>query len=148
MPPPIQETAITQLETLRAAIFALERMLTLDSQQPHPLATALLSPSSSTSSSTASIVPRPLFFLLGHTASAMFLLEHAIWSLSSSSQDSTKDQEIHIEAFIRWVDEGPTGSSLQQAIKHVERVWETKETLIQTDKAMLYGAGSRRVAKL
>lgn len=147
MPPLVQETAIAQLEILRAAIFALERMFTLDSQQPHPLALALLSPASSTSSSAASIVPRPLFFLLGHTASALFLLEHAIWSLSPS-QESTEEREMHIEAFIRWVDEGPTGSSLQQAINHVERVWETKETLVQTDKAMLYGTGSRRVAKL
>ncbi|KZT23442.1 hypothetical protein NEOLEDRAFT_1157320 [Neolentinus lepideus HHB14362 ss-1] len=54
------------------------------------------------------LVTRPALFLFGYVASALYLLEHAVWS----SATSQPERETDVEVFKRWVAEGGLQSSV------------------------------------
>ncbi|KAJ7643232.1 acyl-CoA dehydrogenase NM domain-like protein, partial [Mycena rosella] len=51
---------------------------------------------------TNPLLPRSLLVLLGHIASSIYLLEHAIWARSHGEPSATVDWD----RFLRWVEEG------------------------------------------
>lgn len=61
------------------------------------------------------LCPRPVFFLLGYLSSALYLLEHAIWSEAADDAD----------VVVKWVEDG--------LLKAVEDVNRTK--IIRADEA-------------
>ncbi|KAF8316582.1 acyl-CoA dehydrogenase/oxidase C-terminal [Clavulina sp. PMI_390] len=132
IPSVLHAKAQPQISVLRSAILELESLLI-------PL------PSSATSQ-PSTVLPRPLFFLLGHSASALFLLEHTLWSLDPSSGESENEREAGIAAFIRWVQDGPTGAGLAQAIYEVEKVVQESSgpSVDQLDELLVYGGASTR----
>lgn len=117
VPKSLQNTAKSQLESLLTAVTFLERVLLDTSLLPSP------------------ILPRPIFFLLGQTASALCLLEHATWS---AAEESAAESEAHVAAFTRWVDEGPAGSSLAETQAQVERLWKEHRAVSNVDEALVY----------
>lgn len=132
VPDELQSRNEVQLEKLRSAVLALQELLTPPEDDPRAIPiTNLPSP----------ILPRPIFFFMGHTTSALFLLEHAIWSMCSP-EESDAESDTHIEAFSRWVEEGPVGTSLPQVQAEVERVWKQHMSMHITDEALLYGETS------
>lgn len=69
--------------------------------------------------------PRPVFFLLGYLASSIYLLEHAIWSMS-------KQDYIDADALVFWVEDG--------LIKAKEDVLRIKETEMPVLERLVYGS--------
>ncbi|KAF7371111.1 Acyl-CoA dehydrogenase NM domain-like protein [Mycena sanguinolenta] len=81
------------------------------------------------------LLPRSLLILLGHVASSVYLLEHAIWSRDHGEPSAMIDWD----RFSRWVDEG----SLKTAIYAVEVLDSETESRLKVNKAHVY-----RIAKL
>lgn len=121
-----------QLGKLRSAVLALEGLLTPPEEGTHAIPITSL---------PSSILPRPILFLAGHTASSLFLLEHAIWSMACP-EESEAETDTQIEAFKRWIEEGPVGTSLPQVQAEVERVWKEHINMQKMDEALLYGEPS------
>lgn len=59
------------------------------------------------------LLPRPGLMLVGYTASAAMLLEHAVWSHNTK----TSDWDVDTEVFVRWVNEGGLSSSLREVLE-------------------------------
>jgi len=52
------------------------------------------------------------------------------------------ESDTHIEAFKRWVEEGPVGTSLPQVQAEVERLWKEHTGVRRMDEALLYSKPS------
>jgi hypothetical protein len=75
-------------------------------------------------------IARPLLFLVGHLASSLYLLEHAVWSYQKGASGQTESEsQPDVEVFTRWVMNGSgelngpggwDGSGLWGAKKEVE----------------------------
>lgn len=115
----IKEVCKTQLDTLTDAITYLDPVLINPTSVP------------------SSILPRPIFFLLGHVASSVFLLEHASWSFGCD-EELSNDRKTHVLAFARWVDEGPNGCGLVESQKGVEKTRKNHALVTRDDKALVY----------
>ncbi|KAF9483462.1 hypothetical protein BDN70DRAFT_904191 [Pholiota conissans] len=81
------------------------------------------------------IVPRPALMLVGAIASNVYLLEHAIWSYTTT--ESTK--ELDVEVFRRWILEG----GLEAAIQSVQRAKVDVESRINTSSALVFGPDAK-----
>ncbi|KAF9017504.1 acyl-CoA dehydrogenase/oxidase C-terminal [Hymenopellis radicata] len=79
-----------------------------------------------------SLLPRPALMLMGYVASALFLLEQAVWSHGTGSTDSLLD----IEVLRRWVME----AGLVTAIEDVTRAQEASKQREATDVALVFGS--------
>lgn len=67
----------------------------------------------------APLLPRAGLFLFNSIASSLYLLEHALWAVSTGEVSAPTD----VEVFTRWVDEG----GLKESVSDVTRVMaETK----------------------
>ncbi|EPQ54605.1 acyl-CoA dehydrogenase NM domain-like protein [Gloeophyllum trabeum ATCC 11539] len=88
----------------------------------------------------APLVPRPALFLFGYVASALYLLEHAVWSNITAQPEAETD----IEVFRRWVMEG----ELQRSVDAV-RVARSVDpgSRFKKDHTIVYGDTSS-LAKL
>ena len=87
------------------------------------------------------LLPRPALFLLGHVASSLYLLDHAIWASSTSQPGCNAD----IEVFRRWVIEG----GLDSALANVQRAKAVPQERMQMDAEIVFGfAGEKSIAKL
>ncbi|KAJ7496701.1 acyl-CoA dehydrogenase NM domain-like protein [Mycena latifolia] len=76
------------------------------------------------------LLPRSLLVLLGHVASSVYLLEHAIWA-QDHGEPSTK---IDWDKFSRWVEEG----SLKAAVAAVEVLGTGTEDRIEYNRGHVY----------
>jgi len=135
IPDELQSRSKKQLEKLRSAVLALHELLTPPEETPKDLAAIPIA------SLPSSILPRSIFFLVGHTTSSLFLLEHAVWSMCCA-EESDAESDGHIEAFKRWVEDGPVGTSLPEVQAEVERLWKEHTSVCRMDEALLYGAPS------
>jgi hypothetical protein len=89
--------------------------------------------------SPTTLQTRPLLFLLGHLASSLYLLEHALWSFETKYQS----WEVDVDVFKRWVDEGGIGEVLRE-VEVLKKEGEAREA---RDKGIVYGGGGGK-AKL
>jgi len=68
---------------------------------------------------------------MAHTASSLYLLEHAVWSYTSAEVESHLDTEV----FQRWVEEG----GLTTALAGVKRVGGPTENRVMANSTIVYG---------
>ncbi|EGN98171.1 hypothetical protein SERLA73DRAFT_183072 [Serpula lacrymans var. lacrymans S7.3] len=78
------------------------------------------------------LVPRPALLLVGHTASSVFLLEHAVWSWNTKDTECETD----VEVFRRWVVEG----GLSGVMEEVRIAQEAVKSRIATNRSITYGS--------
>jgi hypothetical protein len=57
-------------------------------------------------------------------------------------EESDAESDSHIEAFKRWIEEGPVGTSLPQVQAEVEHVWKEHMNVRNMDEALLYSEPS------
>jgi hypothetical protein len=77
------------------------------------------------------LMPRPALLLMAHTASSLYLLEHAIWCHAAEEVERPLDAEV----FRRWVDEG----GLSAAIQDVKTATGSTHERILANSMMVYG---------
>ncbi|KIL63209.1 hypothetical protein M378DRAFT_25143 [Amanita muscaria Koide BX008] len=82
------------------------------------------------------LLPWPALRLLGSVASAIYLLEHAIWSVLSGEPS----MDVDIEVFVRWVVEGDILLAITK-VKEAKRSNHKKEEI---NSAMVFGSSSIR----
>jgi hypothetical protein len=82
--------------------------------------------SSSPSSSVRARLPRPLLFLVGYTASSLYLLEQAVWSATEGREEKETDEWV----VKRWVEEGGG----QETVREVEAVLKGSEEGLEEEK--------------
>lgn len=80
---------------------------------------------------SAPLIPRPALVLFSHTASALYLLEHAIWAQNSGQAAASTD----VEVFRRWVDE----AGLLSALQDVRRAKTAGANRLKMDAEIVYG---------
>lgn len=80
----------------------------------------------------APLIPRPGLLLVGHVASSINLLEHAIWSATTSQPEAPEDLEV----FKRWSQEG----GLSAAIEEVRIAKEGRNRML-ANVNIVYGIG-------
>ncbi|KAK7033858.1 acyl-CoA dehydrogenase NM domain-like protein [Favolaschia claudopus] len=78
------------------------------------------------------LLPRSLIILLGHVASSIYLLEHAMWARQHGESTAAVDWD----RFSRWVDEG----SLKAAMSAVDLVGAGMEDRMEINQAHVYRA--------
>jgi len=77
------------------------------------------------------LCPRLVFFLLGYLSSALYLLEHAIWSEAGGVSGKDDDAEV----VVKWVEDG-----LLKALEDVKRVKGAPEDETkQLNRRLVYG---------
>jgi len=76
-----------------------------------------------------SLMPRPALLLMGHTASCLYLLEHAIWSYTNA------EGSVDVEVFRRWAAEG----GLTEAIEEVKRAEDATKQRELANSAIVFG---------
>ena len=79
----------------------------------------------------APLVPRPALFVFSYVASAIYLLEHAIWARDVGE----KTADVDLEVFRRWVDENGLGT----AIEDVRRARKDPSTRSVMDAKIVFG---------
>ena len=75
------------------------------------------------------LLPKPALMLAGAVTSSIYLLEHAVWSFTTSEASL----EVDIEVFKRWVVEGDTVSaiaSVRRAKKHSSQRVKINSTIV------------------
>ena len=102
------------LATLRIALTSLEDAY---KQPVHPL------------------LPRPALFLFAHVASSVYLLEHAVWAVSTSEHESS----TNVEVFRRWVLEG----GLDATLEDVRRTKKLQVDRARMDSQIVYGSTAK-----
>lgn len=80
------------------------------------------------------LLPRPGLMLVGHAASAVMLLEHAVWS----HQMKTPDRDVDAEVFVRWVDEGGLLTSFREVLEIVNFKGRDGERMLM-NSMLVYG---------
>lgn len=80
----------------------------------------------------APLVPRPALMLLGYVTTALYLLEHAIWSYENHL--SSVELEIDVEVFARWVGE----SGLDAAVKDVQKAKAAGPERMRQNEMLVY----------
>lgn len=84
----------------------------------------------------APLVPRPALFVFSYVASALCLLEHAIWAWKTGEPTA----EVDAEVVRRWVEE----AGLKQAIEEVHRAKEAGKQRTEMDKKLVYGKAAEK----
>jgi len=78
------------------------------------------------------VLPRPALLLLGHCASALFLLEHAVWAWNTKPAPA---HEVDVEAFTRWVTEG----GLEAVLNDVRKARQANGERVRSNRDIVYG---------
>lgn len=86
------------------------------------------------SSTSGSLVPRPALMLFAHLTTAIYLLEHAIWSHQNRATNGL-DSETDIEVFRRWVEE----AGLREAMEAAKVAMAADGCRMRLDELMVYG---------
>ena len=81
---------------------------------------------------TTPLVPRPALMLMGCTLSALSLIEHACWSVSTNQPEADLDTEI----ISRWVRE----SGLNAYLGEVKNARVDAQRRTTYDRALVFGA--------
>ena len=81
---------------------------------------------------TTPLVPRPALMLMGCTLSALFLVEHACWSVSTNQPEADLDTEI----ISRWVRE----SGLNAYLGEVKNARVDAQRRTTYDRVLVFGA--------
>jgi len=82
------------------------------------------------SRSRSPLVPRPALMLVGYTASAVCLLEHALWS----------ESEFDFEVFDQWVDEGGLSGAIEEVTRLLKEGGRERE---RVDADIVFGGLAR-----
>lgn len=69
--------------------------------------------------------------LLGHTASALYLLEHAMWACAREEPS----RELDVEVFRRWVEEG----GIHALVEEVSLARDAPKDRAEVDLMLVYG---------
>lgn len=77
------------------------------------------------------LLPRPALFVFCHVASALHLLEHAVWA----SKNGESTAEVDVEVFRRWVEEG----GLNSAIESLHQARDAGKDRSAMDSRIVYG---------
>ena len=82
------------------------------------------------------LMPRSALILTGHVASSLYLLEHAIWSHTTSELEGPLDCEV----FRRWVVEGGLVGAMEE-VNRIDKLTEAER--VRADSAIVYGLKSK-----
>ena len=86
------------------------------------------------------LTPRPTLVLFGHVTSALYLLEHLVWSHNNAEPTF----EVDLDVLKRWVGE----MGLVEAVRELELAMGATKERIGADQALVYGARANVNAKL
>ncbi|KAJ7220807.1 acyl-CoA dehydrogenase NM domain-like protein [Mycena pura] len=89
------------------------------------------------------LLPRSILTLFAHVASALFLLEHAVWARNNGEPDAAVDGAV----FVRWVEEGGMKGTLEE-IAGLDRDGEESVEERIRENEMVVGAGHPERAKM
>ena len=85
----------------------------------------------------APLLPRAALFLFSNIASSLYLLEHALWAVSTKEGSAETD----VEVFMRWVEEG----GMKESVAEVARIMNEDRhgqaaKRVQSDRKIVFGA--------
>lgn len=86
------------------------------------------------------LVPRPALYVFSYVASALYLLENAIWAWKTGE----KTAEVDLEVFRRWVEE----NGLQTSIHDTQRARNDTSKRNSMDTKIVYGDDFEMAAAL
>lgn len=84
------------------------------------------------------LLPRAVLNFFTSISCALYLLEHALWSVKSGEASST----IDVEAFRRWVEEG----DMQGYLRDITVLEREQEGRAASDLRMVYGAQASSIS--
>ncbi|GAA6032121.1 hypothetical protein JCM8097_007083 [Rhodosporidiobolus ruineniae] len=102
-----------------------------------------LSPSSSSSGPPDPRLARPLLFLLGHLASTLSLVEHAVWSVSGGRAEAEADEWV----LKTWAEDGRARETVRVLEDLMRESKEEKEREMRLEREVVYGR-EKRASKL